>query len=84
MKLIRSIWDLSMVGHIEDVSISKEYQRKRLGLRLIQALDSVARNVGCGKTILNCSAENEAFYVKCGYQKASTEMKHEFPGFKGS
>jgi glucosamine-phosphate N-acetyltransferase len=35
---------------------------------MIQALGSVAKNVGCYKSILGCSLENEGFYHKCGYE----------------
>lgn len=45
---------------------------------MLEALDSVARNVGCTKSILNCSPEKEAFYLKCGYHRSGTEMHHDF------
>ena len=45
-KFIRS---LGMVGHIEDIAIEKGQQGKKLGLRMIQALDYVASKVGCYK-----------------------------------
>ena len=67
-----------MVGHIEDVTIREEYQGNGLGKILIQALDSVGRNLGCRKNILNCDEDHEAFYAKCGYEKSSLEMKHNF------
>lgn len=43
------IHGLGMVGHIEDIAVEKGQQGKKLGLRVIQALDSVAENVGCYK-----------------------------------
>lgn len=45
-KFIRS---LGMVGHIEDIAIEQGQQGKKLGLRMIQALDYVANKVGCYK-----------------------------------
>lgn len=56
-KFIRS---LGMVGHIEDIAIEKGQQGKKLGLRMIQALDYVAGKVGCYKVcccsvVLGCS-----------------------------
>jgi glucosamine-phosphate N-acetyltransferase len=30
------------------------------------------------QTILDCSPPNEAFYVKCGYEKAGSEMHHYY------
>lgn len=45
------IHSLGLVGHIEDIAVEKGQQGKKLGLRLIQALDYVAANVGCYKVI---------------------------------
>lgn len=43
------IHSLGMVGHIEDIAVEKNQQGKKLGLRIIQALDFVAAHVGCYK-----------------------------------
>lgn len=43
------IHSLGMVGHIEDIAVEKGQQGKKLGLRIIQALDYVAAHVGCYK-----------------------------------
>lgn len=43
------IHTLGMVGHIEDIAVEKGQQGKKLGLRIIQALDYVAEKVGCYK-----------------------------------
>ncbi|KAL2830238.1 acyl-CoA N-acyltransferase [Aspergillus cavernicola] len=72
------IHSLGMVGHIEDIAVEKGQQGKKLGLRLIQALDFVAEEVGCYKTILDCSEANEGFYVKCGFKRAGLEMAHYY------
>ena len=45
-----------MVGHIEDIAVSKDQQGKKLGLRIIQALDYVAEKVGCYKVGLLSSS----------------------------
>ncbi|KAI0107289.1 acyl-CoA N-acyltransferase [Hypoxylon sp. NC0597] len=65
-------------GHIEEISVTKEHQGKGLGLKMIQALDSLAVNLGCYKNILNCGPRNEPFYVKCGYGNSGIEMSHYF------
>lgn len=44
-----SIHNLGFVGHIEDIAVAKDQQGKKLGLRIIQALDSMAQKVGCYK-----------------------------------
>lgn len=46
---VYSIHNLGLVGHIEDISVAKDQQGKRLGLRIIQALDYIAKEVGCYK-----------------------------------
>ena len=43
------IHQLGLVGHIEDIAVEKGQQGKKLGLRIIQALDYVAAKVGCYK-----------------------------------
>jgi len=48
-KRCRSIHNLGLVGHIEDIAVAKDQQGKKLGLRIIQALDYVAEKVGCYK-----------------------------------
>ena len=72
------IHELGLVGHIEDIAVAKDQQGKKLGLRIIQALDFVAEKVGCYKTILDCSEANEGFYVKCGFKRAGLEMAHYY------
>lgn len=73
---LNSIHHLGLVGHIEDIAVAKDQQGKKLGLKLIQALDFISEKVGCYKTILDCSEPNEGFYVKCGFKRAGLEMAH--------
>lgn len=72
------IHNMGLVGHIEDIAVAKNQQGKKLGLRIIQALDHVASAVGCYKSILDCSEANEGFYVKCGFKRAGLEMAHYY------
>ncbi|KAN0095129.1 acyl-CoA N-acyltransferase [Hyaloscypha variabilis] len=72
------LFKLATQGHIEDIAIKSDQQGKKLGLRLIEALDYVAEKVGCYKTILDTSEGKEGFYEKCGYEKAGSEMHHFF------
>jgi GNAT superfamily N-acetyltransferase len=44
-----SIHNLGLVGHIEDIAVLPSQQGKKLGLRIIQALDGIAERVGCYK-----------------------------------
>ncbi|KAF8864460.1 acyl-CoA N-acyltransferase [Acephala macrosclerotiorum] len=72
------LYELGTQGHIEDIAIAGDMQGKKLGIKLIQALDHIAKEVGCYKTILDCSPKNAAFYEKCGYEKAGQEMHHYY------
>ncbi|KAH6667487.1 acyl-CoA N-acyltransferase [Halenospora varia] len=72
------IHNLGIVGHIEDIAVAKDQQGKKLGLKMIQALDFIAEKVGCYKSILDCSEANEGFYVKCGFKRAGLEMAHYY------
>jgi len=76
------IHSLGAVGHIEDIAVARDQQGKKLGLRLIQALDFVAEKVGCYKSILDCSEANEGFYIKCGFRRAGLQMAHYYEGNK--
>ncbi|KAI9656678.1 MAG: Glucosamine-phosphate N-acetyltransferase-like protein [Alyxoria varia] len=45
------IHGLGLVGHVEDIAVARDQQGKKLGLRIIQALDFVAEKVGCYKVV---------------------------------
>jgi glucosamine-phosphate N-acetyltransferase len=61
-----------------NIEVAKEHQSKGLGLKMMQALESVAVAVGCYKNILNCGPRNESFYAKCGYHNSGIEMSRYF------
>ena len=52
-RLVTATELIGLVGHIEDIAVAKDQQGKKLGLRIIQALDYVAEKVGCYKVIFN-------------------------------
>jgi len=66
------------VGHIEDIAVASDQQGKKLGLKIIQALDGIAEKVGCYKSILDCSEKNQVFYEKCGFKVAGIQMAHYY------
>ncbi|KAK4686901.1 glucosamine-phosphate N-acetyltransferase, partial [Tremellales sp. Uapishka_1] len=63
-----------LVGHIEDIAVSKSQQGKKLGLRIINALEEIGRERGCYKIILDCSKDNIPFYERCGFHHKEYEM----------
>ena len=76
LKERKFIHNLGCVGHIEDIAVLEDQQGKRLGLYILQALGYIAEKVGCYKQILDCSAKNEGFYVKCGFKRVGYEPAH--------
>jgi glucosamine-phosphate N-acetyltransferase len=63
-------------GHIEDVVVDEEYQKKGFGKKLTEYCKQYAFENGCYKVILNCSKENIEFYEKCGFQQKNFEMSY--------
>ena len=63
------------VGHIEDVVISKEFQSKGIGVKLIQEVLEYAKAQGCYKTILDCADNLKPFYEKIGFVLHSNGMR---------
>ncbi len=68
------IHNFGKVGHIEDIVIAKEYQKKGYGKELIKQIIEIGKKEGCYKVILNCKDEFEDFYKKCGFVKKSSQM----------
>ncbi|KAG5947205.1 hypothetical protein E4U53_006455 [Claviceps sorghi] len=73
-----SIWNRALVGHVEEICIAKDHQSQGLGQKMMHALDSVAANLGCTKSLLNCDPAKSGFYTKCGYAASGLEMQHSF------
>ena len=63
------------VGHIEDVAVRVEYQRKGIGFKLVNYATEQAAIMRCIRTILDCSNENIPFYEKIGYSMFGNCMK---------
>lgn len=66
------------VGHVEDIAVAKSQQGKKLGNFLIELLSEIAREKGCYKVILDCSAHNVGFYEKCGYKDLGVFMSRRY------
>jgi glucosamine-phosphate N-acetyltransferase len=65
------------VGHIEDVAVHPDYQRRGIGKALVGHVEGRARAMGCYKTILDCFDNLEVFYGKSGYKKFSIQMRKD-------
>ena len=66
------------VGHVEDIVVSTDFQRRGLGKKMIETLLEIARAKGCYKVILDCSEEVVTFYEKCGLVRKGVLMAHYF------
>ena len=65
----------SLVGHIEDVVVNKEFQGKKIGEKIMKYLIEIAKNRGCYKTILDCTDDVKPFYEKLGFKQVANELR---------
>ena len=68
------IHNISLYGHIEDIIVKKEYQKKGYGKLLIKNLIDVCKTNNCYKILLDCSDNLISFYEKCGFKLNSNQM----------
>ena len=71
------IHDGGLVGHIEDVVVSKEYEGRGIGFRIMQAALDYAKSQGCYKTILDCDDKVKPFYERLGFRMHSNGMRFD-------
>ncbi len=53
---------------------------KKLGVKLMEGLQRIGRQVGCYKVILDCSEDNVPFYTRCGFKQKEVQMAAYIPG----
>ena len=66
-----------LVGHIEDVAVSKKHQGKGVGQKIISYLLDYAQKRGCYKTILDCTDDIKPFYEKLGFKHKANAMRFD-------
>jgi glucosamine-phosphate N-acetyltransferase len=66
------------VGHIEDVSIRRGFEKKGIGSKLVSHVSLVAHQMGCVKLVLDCSNETMPFYEDLGFTYQDNCMKKLF------
>ena len=64
------------VGHIEDVVVSKEFEGRGIGIKLVTSLLEIANTRNCYKTILDCKDELIPFYERIGFKQESKQMRY--------
>lgn len=65
----------SKAGHIEDVAVHPDFQRRGIGKALVMYLVDIAKDKGCYKVILDCRDDLSVFYEKCGFVRSSCQMR---------
>ena len=63
------------VGHIEDVSVDKNFHGQKIGQKIMEYLLNVSKKRGCYKTILNCTEDVKPFYEKLGFRQVANELR---------
>ena len=63
------------VGHIEDVVVKEGFERRQIGVRIVESLLDLAKKRGCYKTILDCKDDVKEFYEKIGFKHESNGMR---------
>ena len=71
------IHDGGYVGHIEDVVVRKDYERKGIGIKLITSVLERAKEKNCYKTILDCKDDVKQFYERIGFKRESNCMRYD-------
>ena len=65
------------VGHIEDVVVDKDHQRKGIGEKIIKYILRYAKDNGCYKTILDCVDDVKPFYEKLGFKHNANALRFD-------
>jgi len=66
-----------LVGHIEDVVVRKDYERKGIGIKLVTSMLERAKEKNCYKTILDCKDDVKQFYEIIGFKRESNCMRYD-------
>ena len=72
---LKFIHDGGLVGHIEDVVVDKNFQRQKIGEKMIKHILKIAENRECYKTILDCAVEIQPFYEKLGFKHVTKGLR---------
>lgn len=67
------------VGHIEDVAVARDHQRRGIGSALVAHAIAAAKANGCYKVILHCFAELSPFYQQLGFRDFNIGMRLDLP-----
>ena len=65
-------------GHVEDVTVRREYEGLGIGSKLVKHATETATKMECMRTVLYCSDDRMSFYERIGYTYRDNcmEFKH--------
>jgi glucosamine-phosphate N-acetyltransferase len=66
-----------IVGHIEDVSTNKEYEKQGVGSSIMEECIKYAKQRGCYKIILDCAEKNVPFYKRSGFYIKEKGLRYD-------
>jgi len=72
---LKFIHNCGTVGHIEDVSVHPDHQKKGIATQLINTAIKKAKDCKCYKIILNCNKDVIELYKKCGFKEHNIGMR---------
>lgn len=65
------------VGHVEDVAVHRNHQKKGIGAALVRHAVEEARKLGCYKVILSCFEDRIPFYKGLGFHPHDVGMRND-------
>lgn len=67
----------AMAGHIEDVAVHPDFQKKGIGKALVEFLLKLAGDFDCYKVTLHCYDDLVVFYEKCGMRRVGSQLRFD-------
>lgn len=64
-------------GRVTELIVEKAYRKRGVGLKLLSAMESYLKSVGCQDILIGVFAYNDSaieFYKKCGYHIRTLDM----------
>ena len=65
------------LAHLEDIVILPEYQKQKVGQKLVEHLVGIAAKENCYKCILHCNPTLVSFYQKNNFTNYGIHMRLE-------
>jgi len=67
------------VGHVEDVAVHRDFQRRGIGTKLVVHAVRHAQELGCYKVILDCFGPVAPFYARLGFREFNRGLRLDLP-----